>query len=195
MFKRKPKSFRSGLEESILKDLAAVGVNDCYETIKIPYLVPETNRTYTPDFVLPNGIIIESKGMFPTEDRQKMKLVKEQNPELDIRMVFSNPNAKIYKGSPTSHAKWCETHGFKWAKKTIPLEWIQEKGTGTDVLLGFYRYPQAVIDVEPITIEWFTTQVCPSCHYDLKEDRKRLLGSEAWQHRTGCPNCHHSFVD
>lgn len=97
-----------------------------FEPEKLKYVVPEKTRTYTYDFRLPNGIILESKGLFTTEDRQKMKLVKEQHPDLDIRFVFSNANARIAKRSPTTYAKWATTNGFPWAHKTIPPEWLQE---------------------------------------------------------------------
>ena len=55
-----------------------------------------------------------------------MALVVDQNPDLDIRMVFSNANTRIAKSSPTTYAIWCDKHGIKYASKTIPLEWIQE---------------------------------------------------------------------
>lgn len=89
-------------------------------------MVPEKEHHYTPDFVLDNGIVIETKGLFTTEDRAKMKLVKAQHPELDIRMVFSNAMARISKASKTTYAKWCETNLFPWAHKSIPLEWFKE---------------------------------------------------------------------
>jgi hypothetical protein len=54
-------------------------------------------------------------------------MVKQQHPELDIRFVFSNPKAKLYKGSKTTYGKWCEKNGFLYAKETIPIEWIKEK--------------------------------------------------------------------
>ena len=42
-------------------------------------------RTYTPDFELDNGIIIETKGIFDSEDRRKHLEIQKQHPELDIR--------------------------------------------------------------------------------------------------------------
>lgn len=60
-------------------------------------------------------------------DRKKHLLVKIQHPDLDIRFVFSNPNAKLRKGSPTTYADWCKKNGFLYAGKTVPLEWVQEK--------------------------------------------------------------------
>jgi hypothetical protein len=116
--------YRSGLEDSISKDLKERGVKFEYETFKIKYEVQE-NRTYTPDFILPNGIIIESKGRFTTTDRKKHLLVKKQHPDLDIRFVFSNSRNKLYKGSKTTYAAWCEKHGFLYADKRIPDEWTK----------------------------------------------------------------------
>jgi hypothetical protein len=121
--------FRSGLEERTAKYLNKLKVKFTYEKIKIRWQ-DLRYRTYTPDFVLANGIIVETKGRFITSDRQKHLMIKEQHPDLDIRFVFSNPNSKLYKGSKTTYADWCDKHGFKWAKEEIPLEWIKErKGT------------------------------------------------------------------
>jgi hypothetical protein len=121
--------FRSGLEERTAKYLKKLKVKFTYEKLKIRWQ-DLRYRTYTPDFVLANGIIVETKGRFITSDRQKHLMIKEQHPDLDIRFVFSNPNSKLYKGSKTTYAGWCDKHGFKWAKEEIPLEWIKErKGT------------------------------------------------------------------
>lgn len=92
-------------------------------------MIPSKEHTYRPDFWLTNTLAVETKGLFQRDDRHKMELVKAQHPELDIRMVFSNANAKIAKGSPTSYAVWCETHGIQWANKVIPVEWLDEAKT------------------------------------------------------------------
>ena len=119
--------FRSGLEKRTAAWLKAQKVAFDYEKLRLPYLVSET-RTYTPDIqILSKGIIIETKGRFLPSDRKKHLLIKEQYPELDIRFVFSNPNAKIRKGSKTSYADWCDKHGFLYAQEVIPTEWIKEK--------------------------------------------------------------------
>jgi hypothetical protein len=119
--------YRSGLEDRISDQLKSLSVPVKYEEFKIKYLVPESLHTYTPDFELPNGIIIESKGRFVAADRKKHLLVQQQHPKLDIRFVFSNSKAKISKGSKTSYADWCIKHGFLYADKLIPEEWISEK--------------------------------------------------------------------
>ena len=118
--------YRSGLEEKIAKQLEEAGVPFDYEKLKVSYELAET-RKYTVDFQLPNGIIVETKGLFKTEDRKKHLLIQKQHPELDIRFVFSNSRAKLYKGSKTTYAMWCEQYNFKWADKVIPTEWINEQ--------------------------------------------------------------------
>ena len=115
--------YRSGLEERVSKELEEAGVKYEYETQKIKYRVEE-DRTYTPDFILTNGIIVETKGRFTTADRKKHLLIQKQHPKLDIRFVFQNSRAKLYKGSKTTYAQWCDKWGFMYADKSIPEEWI-----------------------------------------------------------------------
>lgn len=119
--------FRSGLEEKIAADLTSKGVGFNYEQLVISYTKPAKVSRYTPDFqILDNGIIVESKGRFLTEDRQKHLLVKAQHPQLDLRFVFSNSKTKINKRSPTSYGDWCEKNGFLYADKMIPDAWLKE---------------------------------------------------------------------
>jgi len=118
--------YRSGLEDKIADQLKSLSVPVKYEELKITYSVPESLHTYTPDWQLPNGIIIESKGRFVAADRKKHLLIKQQYPHLDIRFVFSNSKAKINKGSKTSYADWCNKFGFLYADKLIPEGWINE---------------------------------------------------------------------
>lgn len=99
-----------------------------YEETKIRFIQPEKKRFYKPDFVLPNGIIVETKGRFVMADRQKHLWVKEQYPNLDIRFVFTNPNVRISKKSATTYASWCDNYGFIYAKGTIPEAWFLEEG-------------------------------------------------------------------
>lgn len=117
--------FRSGLEVKVAEQLKSAGVEVEYETTKIKYVVPESLHTYTPDFVLPNGIIVETKGMFVLADRKKHLLIQKQHPDLDIRFVFSNSKTKISKGSKTSYADWCLKNNFKFADKEVPVEWLK----------------------------------------------------------------------
>ena len=118
--------FRSGLEERVAEQLDKAGIEYTYEKLKLNYVKPASKHVYTPDFVLSNGIIVETKGRFLLSDRQKHILVKRNNPTLDIRFVFSNSNARISKASRTTYAEWCIKNGFKYADKTIPEEWLNE---------------------------------------------------------------------
>ena len=124
---QKIKGFKSGLENTINEQLLQLGIDGEYEQTEFEYTVPATKHKYTPDFKLSNGIYIETKGRFLLDDRKKHLYIKEQYPDLDIRFVFQNPKTKLYKGSKTTYANWCDKHGFKWAAKTIPLDWIEEK--------------------------------------------------------------------
>ena len=119
-------SYRSGLEEKNAAMFEKAGIPVEYEETYLEYEIPSSKHKYTPDFVLPNGIIVETKGIFSPEDRKKHQLIKKQFPHLDIRFVFSNPNQKLYKGSPTTYAKWCQKQGFLYAQKLTPVQWIRE---------------------------------------------------------------------
>jgi hypothetical protein len=118
--------WRSGLEERVAEQLNQLGVEYTYEKLKLKYIRPASEHVYTPDFVLPNGIIVETKGRFLPADRMKHMMVKKHNPDVDIRFVFSNSNARISKASKTTYAMWCRKNGFLYADKVIPKEWIEE---------------------------------------------------------------------
>ena len=117
--------YRSGLEDETAKYLAEKGIEFTYEKEKIKWLDSKI-RTYTPDFKLSNGIIIETKGRFVASDRRKHKEIKKQFPDYDIRFVFSNSRAKLYKGATSTYGDWCKKNGFMYADKVIPEEWLNE---------------------------------------------------------------------
>lgn len=119
-------TYRSGLEEKLAAQLESVNIPVVFEQFYVPYRVPESSHTYLPDLLLPNGILIEGKGLWDSDDRKKHLLIRAQHPELDIRFVFTSSRTKLYKGSPTTYGMWCEKNGFKYADKSIPLEWLKE---------------------------------------------------------------------
>jgi len=119
--------YRSGLEHTQARELEAAGISFEYEKLDIPFTQPEIERTYTPDFVLlDNGIVVETKGIFDTQDRKKILLVRAQYPALDLRFVFSSSRHRISKKSKTTYAMWCNKHCFPFANKTIPASWLDE---------------------------------------------------------------------
>ena len=126
--KHQKRAYRSGLEEEAAAFLKSRQKKVEYEKLKIEW-EDLKYRTYTPDFELDNGIIIETKGIFSAADRRKHVEIAKQHPTLDIRFVFSNANAKLYKGAKSRYCDWCEQKGFKWAHRVIPEEWLKEKGS------------------------------------------------------------------
>ena len=123
---RKPVTWRSGLEDKTGRDLTDRGVSFRYEEVKLAFERPASRHTYCPDFILPNGIIIETKGIFSLEDRQKHELIQSQHPRLDIRFVFSRSKSPLRKGAKSTYADWCLKHNFHFHDKTIPQAWIDE---------------------------------------------------------------------
>ena len=116
-------NFRSKYEEKVFNHVVENGLTVEYEPYSLTYLV---KGDYFPDFVLPNGIIVEAKGYFDARARAKMIAVKKNNPALDIRMLFMNSRTKVRKGSEFTYANWCEKHGFPFADGSIPPEWFEE---------------------------------------------------------------------
>jgi len=117
-------TFRSQFEVHIAKQLVAMGAKFSYESRRIKYLRPAMPTGYTPDFILSNGIIIETKGLFSAKDRKKHLAVREQHPNLDIRFVFQRAANRLSKKSKTTYADWCEKNKFLWSNGNIPLEWV-----------------------------------------------------------------------
>ena len=120
--KKKTSKYRSGLEEKVANLLEGLGVSYEYESKRIPYTI---QHHYCPDFILPNHVLLETKGYWDAADRRKVKAVKQDNPELDLRMVFQAPFNKISKKSKTTYAQWCDKHDIPWTSfHNIPIEWL-----------------------------------------------------------------------
>lgn len=116
--------FRSRYEETIYNNVLENGLTVEYEPYSLQYLV---KGNYYPDFILPNGIVVEAKGYFDSRARAKMIAVKKFNPDLDIRFTFMNSKTKVRKGSKLSYADWCDKYGFPFADGNIPLKWFEEE--------------------------------------------------------------------
>jgi len=119
--------YRSGLEDKVATFLKVNNIKFLYEKIKIEW-EDLAYRTYTPDFVLDNGIIIETKGFFTALDRRKHLCIKKQHPKLDIRFVFTNSKSKLRKGAKSCYADWCNKYDFMYYNRIIPEDWLKEKG-------------------------------------------------------------------
>ena len=121
--KTKTSKYRSKFEETIAENLSRRKVSFDYESQQIPYTL---QKNYKPDFILPNGILVEAKGWFRSQDQRKHRIIKEQNPHLDIRFVFMKLTSRV-QGSTMTCQEWCEKYGFKYSESTIPKDWIKER--------------------------------------------------------------------
>ena len=114
--------FRSKLEERVADLLSNLGISYEYESTLVPYVI---QHNYSPDFLLPSGVFLECKGYWAPEDRRKIKAVKEQNPDIEILMIFQAPYNRISKSSKTTYAQWCDKHGIRWSSyQEIPIDWL-----------------------------------------------------------------------
>ena len=114
-------NYRSGLEERIAKKFDKDNVTYLYEVQSYEYVL---TSKYTPDFFLPNGVILEAKGFFKPADRRKTLAVIKQNPNLDIRFVFQRNNT-LSKNSKTTYGDWCDKHNLPWCiYPNIPQSWL-----------------------------------------------------------------------
>ena len=117
--------YRSNPEESFATTLINDKIKFNYEADNISYTVI---KKYITDFYLIEyNFYIEFKGYFKPSDRRKHILVRNQNPDIDIRFVFLNANNKLNKNSKTTYADWCDKYNFKWAEKIIPEQWLKTK--------------------------------------------------------------------
>ena len=110
----KKKGYRSVFEFRVARKAEENGIPFEYEpkNKKITYIL--NPRTYLPDFVLPNGVLVECKGRLTVRDRVKHLLINRQYPHLDIRFVFQRDN-KLGPKSKTRYSEWCKKHKFKYA--------------------------------------------------------------------------------
>lgn len=117
--------FRSMFEVKVAENAIENNVEFVYEPHSLSYTY---EATYTPDFLLPNGVLVECKGRLSEKDRRKMLAVKKCNPELDIRFIFQKANTKLTKAKKgQSYGDWADKHGFPWAEGSIPLSWWKRK--------------------------------------------------------------------
>jgi hypothetical protein len=121
---------RSGYEEQIRAQLDRLGVDYVYEQQALKYVPPVKAHRKTFDWWITTRtgkiIVVESKGWWQPKTRIAELECIAQNPEIDVRYVFQNPNKKIRKGSKTSYADVCRKHGIAFAKGLVPTEWLEE---------------------------------------------------------------------
>ncbi len=120
--------FKSKFEQNIASVLRRRKVKFGYEVTTFPFVQPEIQRKYTPDFYFPKtDIYVESKGKLTIEDRKKLLWVKQAYPDLRIVLLFMRATNPIRKGSKTTYGDWATANGFEWADWAdgIPESWYK----------------------------------------------------------------------
>lgn len=124
---------RSKFEEQVAKKYPELG----YEQDKLSYTVPAKKRTYNPDWTVRPNVFIETKGKLDRETTEKMILVKKQNPDATIYILFQRGSNKIRRGSKMTYLDWAEKNGFEAAcwqetRGEIPLHWLENNNKNDD---------------------------------------------------------------
>jgi hypothetical protein len=87
-----------------------------YESEVLPWVPPK--KKYTPDFMLPkkdgSKLFIEFKGYLRPRDKTKMRMIKKQYPDMDIRIVFMNSKRAQYSGAKTNYGDWANNNKYQW---------------------------------------------------------------------------------
>ncbi len=121
--KRPPLPYKSWYEADLADELKRLKCKAKYEPVKLKY---QLNLNYKPDWVLPNGVILEAKGKLDYETRRKMEAVKKANPKKDIKLIFMKASNTIRKGSKTTYGDWATQNGFDWSEGfVIPELWLK----------------------------------------------------------------------
>ena len=118
--KKSALKFKSKWEAEVARQIEERGYEVNYEKLKLKYIIPESEHTYTPDFEVGDWII-EAKGKFDPQDRKKHLLLKEQYPEKKILLIFLNANQRLSKKSKTTYAQWCEKNGIHWQHRKLVI--------------------------------------------------------------------------
>lgn len=56
-----------------------------------------------------------------------MKLVKDQHPDMDLRIVFAKDN-KLHSKSKTMYSTWAKKTGIPYSVGKIPPNWMNRNG-------------------------------------------------------------------
>lgn len=122
-----PSQLKGTFEERVIGKLEEQGVPYEYEPHKLEYFV---ERSYIPDLKI-GDVYVELKGYFRQDAQRKMKAVKSQHPDLDIRFLFQRASSPVQgakkrkDGSKMCCAEWADRYGFQWAEgERIPKEWL-----------------------------------------------------------------------
>lgn len=87
-------------------------------------------RNYRPDFVLGNGIYLESKGKLTSAERSKIIAILDTSNVItrdNYRLLFMRDNT-LSKASTTRYSDWAAKHGIIFhvsQQGEVPIEWVK----------------------------------------------------------------------
>ena len=113
------RSARLSLEERDKRRKEGIAVGNAYEQQQMtspliarhPPSLCYMDHTYIPDGLTRNGIFLEAKGgktCISKNDRDKMEVVLQEHPGLELRALLQCPNEHS--------VTWCEEQGVRWGR-------------------------------------------------------------------------------
>ena len=123
---KKTQQYKSGLERQFAILAEKHGVKVEYEAKRFQFVKV---GHYTPDWKINETLYVETKGYFSPSNRGNLLSFREQHPDVEIFLVFSQPQNKLTSRSKTTYAQWAEKHGFRWASiDKFPIHLFKQKG-------------------------------------------------------------------
>ena len=136
-----PAPYKSNFEYLISVDLNNRGIPFLYEPTSFEYYTKVyqshcvdcgsndvfQRHWYTPDWYLPSSdIYVESKGKQTAKDRKILQSMKEDHPEITIKVLLQQNNW-VTKAKKQRYGDWLDKNEIEWvasAKGLIPEEWV-----------------------------------------------------------------------
>lgn len=124
-------AYKSKFERNLATAFRKAKLGFDYEPKKFKFTQPAIERTYTPDYWLPEvGVFVESKGKLTPEERKKLIWWREAHPDVPFVILFMRGRNPIRKGSNTSYLDWASKNGFEayeWEEGIKTLKAKKEK--------------------------------------------------------------------
>lgn len=110
--KKQKGPYKSGLEKKFAELCFKHGVKAKYEAKTFEFT---KIAHYKPDWEINPNLYVETKGYFSPSNRGNLLSFREQHPNVEIFLVFSEPNNRLSSKSKTTYGEWATRHNFGWA--------------------------------------------------------------------------------
>lgn len=109
-------TYRSPEEERLAQHMEKAQLRFTYEERKLRY-THLTKTTYKTDFEVmttAGPVLVEVKGFWTHQNRQKVRQVLKAHPDVRLVMAFIKPQNKISAQSKTTYGMFCEANKIPW---------------------------------------------------------------------------------